>query len=255
MIDGIIYIAFGEQYDLLAAHTISYSRQFTNLPISVISNIPKEKRCPKWDDVENVYFITLDIHQDKNRFVKTCLPEFTPFEKTIYLDCDSVIQRPGIEKVFDMLEGKDMVLSLYLDWKKGDPIVRIAKNVMQVAGVRLPLKVYAGAFICWDNYNKKCTDKIFPTWYELWVKTGRGRDLFQLCCSLKLHSAKIKDLITTKHKIFSANQPIEDCIVQHNYNSYDDKDFHNIFGLPRITENKPFDTDPKDWNYVKEEDV
>ena len=143
-----------------------------------------------------------------------------------------------------------MVLDLYLDWKEGDKVVRIAKKVMKIAGVSLPLKIYCGAFLCWDNANENVTKKLFPAWNQLWKDTGSGRELFQLCCAIKNNNIKVKGLLIDKEKIFSPNFPVTDCIVQHNYNSNGGKDFHKEFNLPRIRENKPFDTDPTDWNWV-----
>ena len=256
---GIIYVVLGDRYDKLAAHTLCYSRKFTQLPFCVVTNIKATARDPKWSEVSDVGFIEVDLPQNKNRFVKTCLPEFTPFDKTLYLDCDAVIQKQGIEQVFDMLDDCDMVLSYYLDWKPGDKIVKIARDVMRLAGVKLPLRVYCGAFICWDNANKKVTESVFPEWYTLWALSGRGRDMFQFCCSIKKNEARICEVDTeirngSVRTIFEPNTPNLKAIVQHNYNTTKSgQDFHDNFGLPRIQEYKPFDSDSSDWNWVEED--
>jgi len=245
---GIVYLVFGREYDKLAAHTIAYSRQFTDLPITVLTNVLS--RSEKWGDVPSVSFVYIPKDQSLNRAVKTSLPSFTPYKKTLYLDCDSVIQIPGVDAVFDMLDGHDIVLNQYMDWKEGDQVVHIARDVMWLAGVTLPLTVYCGAFICWDNTNENVTQNFFPMWNKLWVNSGRGREMFQMCCAAKQTKLKVRSLTTIKDKMFSPNYPTPDCVVQHNYNSNGGLDFHTEFNLPRIQEYKPFDQNPLDWTWV-----
>jgi len=245
--NGLLYVVFGEQYDRLAAHTIAYSRQFTNLPICVLTNV--RNRDKKWNQVLGVSFQEYDLDQNENRDIKTSMINRSPFDKTIYLDCDSVVQKPGIDSIFDLLTDKDMVLNLYLIWKVGDKVVRLCKKHMIEARVELPLKVYNGAFICFKK-NSKVQD-FFVSWNDLWKKTGRGREMFVMACAIKKSSLDVMDVTTIEHRIFSPNSPLPDCIIQHNYNSYGDKDFFRDFNLPRIRENKPFDGDSSDWNWVE----
>ena len=122
---GILYVAFGSDYLLLTLAVIKYSRQYTSLPICVLTNI--KERGEEWNKIENVSFVNFDLEQVDNRVVKTQMIDHTPFDKTLYLDCDSVIQNYGIENVFDLLD-KDLVLNLCIYWHKKSKIVNIYKK-------------------------------------------------------------------------------------------------------------------------------
>ena len=241
---GLLYVVFGEQYDKLAAHAIAHSRQFTDLPICVLTNI--KDRCEKWDEVNGVQFYHFPFPQKDNRLVKTRMIAFTPFDETLYLDCDSVIQSPGIEQAFDMLDGHDMVLNLYTDWEVGDKVLRLYRKAMRLSETTLPLRLYNGAFICFRS-NEAVSD-FFIKWANYWVLTGKGREMPALACAVKNSGIKVNVL---PRDYFEPSARNERCVVQHNYNSCEGKHFHQEFGLPLIREYKPFDGGAQsDWNWV-----
>lgn len=242
---GILYVVFGEQYDKLAAHTIAYSRQFTDLPICILTNVVR--RNAKWRGIPDIHFKEFALANNVNRDVKTKMNLHSLFEETLYLDCDSVIQKPGIERVFEFMGKKDLLLNLFLVWNKGDKILRLYKRTMKVANAVLPLRVYNGAFICWRN--TLVIQQFFSEWNRLWSLTGKGREMPPLACTinkLKIPVAKVG----IRDGYFCPDVPNPNCIVQHNYNSYKDKDWHDVFHVPHIKESKPFDGNPKDWNWV-----
>ncbi len=241
MTQGILYIVFGKEYDRLAARTIRYSRQYTNLPICIFSNVPKHDSV--WKGIKNIEFMDFPAPQDENRGVKTQMILSTPFDETLYLDCDSVIQKPGIENVFAYKE--DLVLNVYLHWKEGDKIVRIYRRAMKTNNVELPLTVYNGAFI---RFLKNERDYgFFRQWYKFWVATGKGREMPALNCAIKK-----SDVVVGKAApyFFEPDRYDKNCIVQHNYNTNSGKNWFDEFGLPVIKQNKPFDKHSSDWNWV-----
>ena len=99
MTQGIVIIAMGDEYEKLAAYTMAISSYYVKVPIAVLTNV--KYRHEKWKDAQNIEFIYVDISTDSNREVKNQLYKYSPFGETIYLDCDSVITRYGIESVFD----------------------------------------------------------------------------------------------------------------------------------------------------------
>src|SRR6056297_3084961 len=101
--NGLLYVVFGEKCDCLASHCIAYSRQYTDLPIQVLTNIKKDKRHRKWDDINNIHFTYFDLPDSENRQIKTTSYEYTKFDKTLYLDADSIIQKHGVEKLFKQI--------------------------------------------------------------------------------------------------------------------------------------------------------
>jgi len=249
MTKGLLYVAFGKHYDGLVARAIMYSRRFTTLPVCVLTNV--KDRGMWWRKIEDVSFVVFDLPQDENRMIKTSMNKYTPFDMTLYLDCDSVIQRPGIERVFDLfVNGKEMVLNWFLRWCEGERVLRIYQRTMKTTGVGLPLNVYNGAFVAW----KRCTitDIFFKTWAEMWTKMGSGRDMPALACAIKRSGVRVFDVTTQDDKFFAPDTPDTECVVQHNYNTVNGANFFDVFGLPRILENKPFDCagSNSDWDMV-----
>ena len=234
---GLLYIVFGKGYDALAAHTIAYSRRHTDLPIRVLTNIPKARRNVVWNRVRNVSFELFEWTDRDNRKLKTSMIDFTPFDETLYLDCDTVIQKEGVEQIFDVVDS-NFVLNLLLHWNKGDKVIRLYRDTMLKAGVSLPLDVYNGGMI----YFFKCDNAraLFDTWQRLWHDMGRGREMPSLACTLQ----NVK--VTQAPKLFFSPEAYDkDSIIQHNYPG-----FFKKFNLPVIQFNRWFDKDPADWNWV-----
>ena len=244
---GILLIAFGYEYDHLAAHTVRYSRRFTDLPIHVLTNIKDRNKL--WDEIKYVTFTQFDLHQSRNRAVKTRMADYTPFEETLYLDCDSVIQKPGIEDVFDLLGNKDMALNLFIYWHKTNKVLKIYKRAMKATGTVLPLSIYNGGFICFKK-NDEVID-FFRVWHKFWIMTGRGREMPALACAVNQSCLKVAEVNTSYHGFFEPDVYNPNCIVQHNYNSNQGKHFFEEFDLPKIKQFKPFDRDgsQSDWSW------
>lgn len=89
---GVVYIALGRFYlsmALLSAKTLRRSNP--NLQIAVITN-----EADSLDDLGNSgrhidEVISVPFPTEYNRSLKTSLISFTPFEKTLYLDCDTLV--------------------------------------------------------------------------------------------------------------------------------------------------------------------
>jgi len=240
---GIVYVAFGKEYDRLAAHTIAYSRRFTNLPILVLTNM--KQRCLAWNGVKDIQFIEFDLTQYENRHIKTSLIKYTPFDETLYIDADALIQREGVEKLFDMLGNADILVCKCHYWTTILP--NLYKKALLLTDTKLPLTIYHGGI--WLCRRNEITIKLFDTWNSFWKMTGSGRDMPAFNCALTKIPLQIKEVLLEEH-VVALDSPNEKCIIQHNYNTYQDKDFHRIFNLPKINECKLFDIDPKDWSFV-----
>jgi len=238
---GLLYIVFGKKCDEMASHTVAYSRQFTDLPICIVTNI--KNRNEKWKEISNVSFVKINDKLENNRDYKTQMNKYTPFDETIYIDCDSVIQRKGIEDIFDTASAEtDLILNCYLKWEVGDKVIRLYKKAMIIAGVNLPLNIYNGAFIYFKKNIR--VDNFFSTWNQLWKSTGGGREMPALSCSIKKSDINTGVL---KKGVFSPDVFIEDSVVQHNYGP----DFFDKYSIPKIRLFKNFDGDVTDWNWVE----
>lgn len=244
---GILYVSFGKSCNMMAAHTIAYSRRFTDLPICVLTNV--ENRDKKWNNIPDVSFIEVEGKIEENRDFKTRMNEYTPFDETLYIDCDSVIQNLGIEEVFECLSSYDMVLNLLYTWTKGEKIIRLYRNALRTTGNSLPLLIYNGAFICFKKNSR--IDEFFSIWNKNWKITGSGREMPALACSIKETGIKVEAIRTG---FFSPDYYKPESIVQHNYNPAGKVDFWRRFDIPHVYLCKSFDKESsvEDWKWVDE---
>lgn len=239
---GIVYIAFGEDYDTLASETIAYSRQFITCDITVITNL--KDRNAKWANVDNVNFIYLDMPTNENRRVKIELYKHTPYDETLYVDVDAVACRDGIEKAFDTLSDNDIVFQHHSLWREHRKYYRIYRDTAHDLGATLPLRVCLGGF--WLFRKTEQTIKFFDTWLSFWERMGSGRDMPALACAIQA-SGIFHGLITKKDdKLFSFGMSGE-CVYVHRVN----RDDLETYGIHTHKQNKPFDAGRQDdWDMV-----
>lgn len=237
---GIVFIAFGKVYDKLAAHTIAYSRQFTNMPICIFTNL--KNRDKKWGGIKNIQFKYLPWEQKRNRKVKTNMIQYSPFDLTLYLDCDSVIQKKGIEEMFEMLEDKDLLLFVDMFWSKESKVLNIYKKMMKQTKAQLPITIYHGGFQLFRK-NKQVYN-FFLLWSKYW-NIEKGRDMPALNCAIQNSNVTIQKF-SRENNLYLAEQESNDVIIQHRFG----KDFAKKFGIPIWRPWKPFDVNKSDFTWV-----
>jgi hypothetical protein len=245
---GIVYIAFGSEYDRLAANTIALSRPFIQCPITVISNISAAKRSKDWEKTSDINFVQVDIPTSKNREVKIQIYKYSPYEKTIYLDCDSIVRRAGIEGVFDHLTTeKNIVFQHHTEWKDPEkPYYKLYRDTAKKLAVDLPFRVVLGGF--WAFRKSPDTTKFFEKWREFWKAMGSGRDMPSLAMAIKRTGIDHSVVFKKDNKFFSFGIN-SDAIVVHRMGK---DDLSNYFGIPEYRANKPFDVGRSDqWEMVK----
>ena len=211
--NGLITVAFGKKFEDMACKTMGYSRKFTDLPITVITNIPASERNEKWIDITDINFVYINDIQTNNRQYKTSMIDYSPYDKTIYIDADALIQMEGIERAFDKLDDKDLMLNLYGVWDKRVPL-SYYRNAMALCNVKMPITIYYGAFIGFTK--SEGARYFFKCWNKNWKRSGIKREMPALAITAK----KFTDLklVTTKNtdKIFT--WPIRDgYVIQHEY--------------------------------------
>ncbi|MFH1718524.1 MAG: glycosyltransferase family 9 protein [Planctomycetota bacterium] len=241
--NGILTIAFGGEYDRIAAACMKHSRRFTDLPICVLTNLKAENRSGVWSEVSNVRFSYYpELQPADNRQIKMDMYHAGPFDKTLYLDADALIQRPGVECIFDMLDHADFVLNGPHIWRPGNQVPNIYAKAMLSCGAKLPITAYNGGFLAWNKNDK--VESVFRLWHEYWERAGEGRDMPALACAVQRVKPLIFDVALSP--VFAASEAKPQCIIQHNYNGT----FFEDFGLPKFQESKPFDSDPADFRFT-----
>jgi len=230
---GVLTVVFGKEFDRLAAATFSYGRKFTKLPFHVLTNLKEESRSAEWKKIKNVTFEVFDLPQSRNRQAKLSMNAHTPFDQTLYLDCDSVIQKEGVETFADYFGDKDLVLCHKTTFLPERPVYQIYADTMKVAGVGLPLILYYGAIIAFKKDSKE-VDRFFASWYGMWEKMGSGREMPSLCSIVKRDGIK-RNLFPRPW--FSGMKERPGAIVQHHFG----KRFCSKFKVPEWEDYKPYD--------------
>ncbi|MCE5212855.1 MAG: glycosyltransferase [Deltaproteobacteria bacterium] len=89
---GALYVAFGVSYLAMALLSASTLRK-TNpgIPFCIVSNVDfNPADFDFWDKAKD-HFIKLSLETKENRCVKTSAIDYSPFDKTVYIDCDTFI--------------------------------------------------------------------------------------------------------------------------------------------------------------------
>jgi hypothetical protein len=209
---GIVTVAMGAQYAQMAAHVIRHSRQFTDLPIHVFTDRSGPEQSELWSTIPDVTVETLPVHWGDNRMVKTLLHKYTPFQRTLFLDCDAAIVRPGIERIFDIEATADMVLCPRHVLKVGNDIPELYLRTFRTAGVQLPVTVYYGALFAFDRDNPRAR-KFLERWHHYWELTDKFADMPGLITTAK----ELAPSMTIAHTDpeFFALDPKPDAVIWH----------------------------------------
>jgi len=113
---GVVYLAFGYEYCIQAVRSVcSLKTIHPNLNVSIVTNIPLNRTIngvinyngtevgPELFD-EVIY---IDDETDTNRQYKTSINKYTPYDKTLFLDCDTVVKRQIVQG-FQFLDYADL---------------------------------------------------------------------------------------------------------------------------------------------------
>ncbi len=233
---GIVMIAFGEQYERYALAALNYS--IHNLDCEVVVFVNSKKSDSRWSALKNVRLVRFDKPQDSNREVKTNIIDYTPFGETIYVDCDSVFQKQGIEKYFTEIPNNGLLLNLFGNWREGYKLSTVYRKAFERVSLSLPMTIYYGA--CFGFKKNEETRKFFKLWNYYWNLNGCGRDMPSLAVAVKLSGIDKKVLIRADG-MFS--WPISrNTVIQHEYRGR----VRQRIGLRGFRPHKPFDR--KGWN-------
>lgn len=224
---GILFVVFGKEYESMAKKTITYSRRYTNLPFHILTDIKENS----WEEISNTTFQIFDLNTPfANRQIKTTMIEYSPFERTIYMDCDAIIANKGIEHVFDLFNTSDILLVNYGTYSNGSTILSYYKITMRELKIQTPLPVYYGAFIGFNKNNN--SEKFFNEWNSNWKQVNIEREMPALACTVKMNKDVIIKTIHESNNIFTWHVN-PSAIVQHEYHAGWWNKYHPEVGLNR----------------------
>jgi hypothetical protein len=91
---GIVYVCAGDEWPAILECSLKTLRMFSTLPVTVLACCESAKLC----EVATAYdaeIIVPDMpsgtSQTKSRWMKTQLATLSPYDETLYLDCDTVV--------------------------------------------------------------------------------------------------------------------------------------------------------------------
>lgn len=228
---GILYVVYGQQYANLSVASIKHGRRHSDVDICIVTNINGNP----WKGIPSIHVKYFDRTQAENRVPKLRMRELTPFDKTLYIDCDTVIQRNGVEVVFELLDNSDLCLNHLMTF--ADKVPKVYKKCMDmVGGMSVPMKCYNGGIVGFSK-NEKVT-AFFELWYKIWKEFAHGREMPPLNCAIQ----KMPELSISCLPLgfFAPASESNDAVIQHNWNMHK---FCKKFSLPLWKEYKPFNNE------------
>jgi hypothetical protein len=226
--NGLLYIVYGKEYVKLSIASIRRGRKFTNLPIFVVTNV----RDNRWAGIPNVTMCYRNREQKDNRKAKLQMNRLSPFDNTLYIDCDTIIQRPGVEKAFQLLEGANFCMNRLTVFDKKLP--KLYKRCMKKLGTQPPMTIFNGGIIGWRK--GEAANKFFDAWYRAWQTFAHGREMPPLNCVIKKLGLTVAAL---PKDFFEPHIENPQAVIQHNWAM---KPFCKRFGLPIWREYKPYNS-------------
>ncbi len=101
---GYLYIAYGEAFTKEALMSIQSLRRFTDLPIALFTDQDTEKLA-----ADNQHLTMVAKIQANHLRAKVDYMDQSPFEKTVFMDSDTVVVR-NCDDMFDLLDRFDIAI-------------------------------------------------------------------------------------------------------------------------------------------------
>lgn len=163
---GIIYVAFGYEYLLMAIHSAMTARQSNpGIRCELVTNVHfDEANIAEEHRFDRVTFT--ELKSDENRYVKTNIVNMTDLELGVYIDCDTEV-RGCLDPVFDCLERFDLAIKL---------CPRPTRKIYEVGpGISsLVFPEWNGGVLFFRNNGR--TKAFFRRWNEIFRAEGKNRD-------------------------------------------------------------------------------
>ena len=131
---GVVYLAFGAPY-LAMALVSAASLRATNpsVPICVFTNVTKHPPDVSWwGELAEDRWVFIEDRSEMNRQYKTDMLAITPFDRTLFLDCDTFVVG-DLDRIWGLLDHFDLVVRPVP--RPGDRSVRILQGSLRLGDV------------------------------------------------------------------------------------------------------------------------
>ena len=177
---GFLYIAFGDAFTKEALMSIKSLKRFNDEPVALFTDLEK---TPEMDEIVDVY---AKIQPNHTR-AKVDFVSHTPFNKTVYLDSDTVIVR-NISDMFDILDRFDVGFTNDYARKR----TKYSKIVPEYAEIPYAFSEVNGGIMAYNSSLE--TQTFLSMWREYfykYFKETNGWDQVSLRISLWRSNARI----------------------------------------------------------------
>lgn len=165
---GCIYVAFGFEYVMFAAHSaVTLKKHNPRLSTTLVTNVPID---PMMHDGVSLFDNVLyqDEPSENNRKSKVAVDQYASYEKTLYLDCDVEIWG-DLSPIFFMLD--------YFDIAVRASILPARKTFELFDGIpatELHLPLWNSGVIAFRRNGK--VRQVFELWRNIYSKEGMASD-------------------------------------------------------------------------------
>jgi len=163
---GIIYLAFGYEYLLMATHSAKTAKK-TNPGIicEIITNLPFDNlKVGNYSPFDSVKIVKYE--SKINRMIKTNIIKYASFERGAYFDCDTEI-RGSLEPIFKCLDRFDVAIKL-----NPKPTFKDYEIAPGIPGQFFPF--WAGGVIFFKTNDK--AKALFRRWSKIFKQAGKSVD-------------------------------------------------------------------------------
>ena len=193
--DGLVYVATGREYISAALMSIMSARRFYSGPVLVLTDTPRARLWRKAKRELDVDVMCVENDYDRlpqsSRFLKTQAMQFSPFDRSIFIDADTFVFRP-FDALWDYVDDEHplaMAVSQFHPttravgadpkWKKVGVYQGDFKLMLSVTGPDFPH--WHSSTMVW----RRCPEitKLSQTWFVEW-QHFKSRDMMALARSL-----------------------------------------------------------------------
>jgi glycosyltransferase involved in cell wall biosynthesis len=206
---GILLVSFGYQYEKITPQLVDSIRKFSNIPILIHTNINSEFSSVDYSGYDNLELVYHKLNDDENRYIKTRLSKYTKYEKTLYIDVDSVILSKEFLKPFEYLESFDICCPVNYDnltlenfktkFSKNSGFDVFYRKIMENKNIIPENFFILGGGVCYFKKNK-LVDTFFNDFFYDWI-IEKKRDMPSLMFSYykNKNNLKLKTLSTKEY--------------------------------------------------------
>ena len=164
-LNGLIYIAFGYEYLLMAAYSAFTAKKYNpDISCTIVTNLKISNKA-----ILNKYFDNVfeeDLKNEFNRYVKTNIIEYALFSKGAYLDCDTEVL-DNLDPILTCLERYDVILKI-----NPRPPSKDYHIAAGIHGTDFPM--WNGGVIFFRN--NVSAKKLFSDWKKYFLEMGKRSD-------------------------------------------------------------------------------